>query len=234
MPIPPIALGSSSGFTDPPPLESCAAPTTLLGFVCPYSDIGSKVHPGFHPRSPGVPPPERSAFRVSHPPDGLLPLNFPATRTGTTHGVHPPELLPPVELYAFRRLCPPAVSDIAFFCSEDQEIEMPRNSRALFPTEDRTNTEPRTREGRYSHGLLWSPLRSVPRSAVGAVSRPVPSCAFCSRSRGIKCPALQGFASCPSRRHLSTPSCSLEVCSPGPAMTLSLRAMRSCRLPDWK
>jgi hypothetical protein len=31
---------------------------------------------------------------------------------------------------------------------------MPRNSRALFPTEDRTNTEPRTREGRYSHGLL--------------------------------------------------------------------------------
>jgi hypothetical protein len=54
----------------------------------PYSDINSKVH------SPGFPNPVRSAFRVFHPLDGLLPSSFPTSRAGTTHGVQPSRAFP--------------------------------------------------------------------------------------------------------------------------------------------
>jgi hypothetical protein len=51
---------------------------------------------------------------------------------------------------------------------------MPRNSRALFPTEDRTNTEPRTREGRYSHGLCGRLSEAFPDQPWGRFPVPFP------------------------------------------------------------
>jgi hypothetical protein len=49
------------------PRRGLSAPTTLLGFLRPYSDVSVEVH------GPGFPDPVRSAFRVSHPLDGFLP-----------------------------------------------------------------------------------------------------------------------------------------------------------------
>ena len=113
------------------PCRSPKTPATFMGFVRLYSDMGVKVH------GPGFPHPVRSACRVSHPLDGLLPSRFPATRTGATHEVHPTERFPSAEPHAFRRRCPLAVSGIACSCSEDQEFTMPRSSRALLPAEIR-------------------------------------------------------------------------------------------------
>jgi hypothetical protein len=115
------------------PRRSPRTPTTFMGFDRLYSDTGVKVH------GPGLPTPVRSACRVSHPLDGLLPSRFPATRTGATHEVHPTERFPSAEPHAFRRRCPLAVSGIACSCSEDQEFTMPRGSRALLPAEIRTS-----------------------------------------------------------------------------------------------
>ena len=114
------------------PRRSPKTPTTFMGFVRLYSDMGVKVN------GPGLPTPVRSACRVSHPLDGLLPSRFPATRTGATHEVHPTERYPSAEPHVFRRRCPLVVSGIACSCSEDQEITMPRNFRALLPAEIRT------------------------------------------------------------------------------------------------
>jgi len=123
----------------------------------PYSDISAEVH------KPGLPTPVRSAFRVSHPPDGFLPLGLPATRTGATHGVHPSELFPSAEPYVLRRLGPLAVPGIAYSCSENQKFTMPRGSRALLPAEIRTCRRPKPASGRCSLGF--------PR-----LSRAFPSC----------------------------------------------------------
>jgi hypothetical protein len=102
------------------------------GVSCPYSDVGEKIH------QPGIPAPVRSVFSVSHALDGLLPSRFPTTRIGAAHGVHPSEPFPSAEPYASRRLCPPAVSVITSSCSEDQEVMVTRDSRALLPAEIRT------------------------------------------------------------------------------------------------
>jgi hypothetical protein len=92
---------------------------------------GGPLFPGFQPRYV--------------PPSGFLTLltvfslhRFPATRTGTTRGVHPSELFPLTQPYAFRRQCPHAVSDIALFCSEDQKATMPRGSRVFLFVRIRT------------------------------------------------------------------------------------------------
>jgi hypothetical protein len=87
---------------------------------------------------PGIPNPVRSASRVSHPLDGFLPSSLPTSRAGATHGVHPSEPFPPAEPSAFRRPCPHAVSGNASSCSEDQEVTLPRSSRALLPARIRT------------------------------------------------------------------------------------------------
>jgi hypothetical protein len=59
-------LGPSSGHTGQSPPESIDS-SNPLEVSCPYSDVSVEVH------NPGVPPPVRSVFRVSHPLDGLLP-----------------------------------------------------------------------------------------------------------------------------------------------------------------
>lgn len=136
----------------------------------PYSDIGAEVH------KPGIPTPVRSASRVSHPPGGFLPPNFPATRTGATRGVHPSELFPFAEPYVLRRLCPLAVPGIAYSCSENQKFTMPRGSRALLPAKIRACRRPKPASGRCSLGF--------PR-----LSRAFPSC----RGSGFPDPSLLRF-----------------------------------------
>jgi hypothetical protein len=107
------------------------------GVSVPFSSIGREVH------WPGVPPPVRSAFRVSHPLDGLLPTLL-SDLEGRNHswGFGPPEPYPSAEPCTSRRLNPHAVSDIACSCSEDQEVTMPRNARALLSAEIRTCGKP--------------------------------------------------------------------------------------------
>jgi hypothetical protein len=107
---------------------------------------------------------------------------LPVPGTGAAHGVHPAERFPSVEPHAFQRLCPPAVPGIACSCSEDQEITMPRSSRALLPTEVRTRCGPRSAKADALMGVLASPERS-PRGAHPA-SRARPSCAFSRHPRG--------------------------------------------------
>jgi hypothetical protein len=107
--------------------------------------------------------------------------SLPVPGTGAAHGVHPTERFPSVELYAFQRPCPHAVSGIACSCSEDQEITMPRSSRALLPTEVRTRCGPRSAKADALMGFFASPERS-PRGAHPA-SRARPSCAFSRNPR---------------------------------------------------
>jgi hypothetical protein len=120
-----------------------------------YSDISTEIH------QPGLPHPVRSACRVFRPLDGLLPPGLPATRTGATHEVHPTEPFPSTEPYAFRRLCPLAVSGMACSCSEDQEVTMPRSSRALLPAEIRSSPGRSSAKPMLSWAFL--PLQSVSR-----------------------------------------------------------------------
>jgi hypothetical protein len=60
-------LDFPSGYVPNQPRRDREVPTTLMGFLRPYSDISVEVH------LPGLPHPVRSASRVFHPPDGLLP-----------------------------------------------------------------------------------------------------------------------------------------------------------------
>jgi hypothetical protein len=53
------------------PAEALRGSGDPHGVFIPYSDIHAEVH------QPGVPNPVRSASRVSHPPDGLLPPTLP-------------------------------------------------------------------------------------------------------------------------------------------------------------
>jgi hypothetical protein len=107
------------------------------GVSFPFSDVGREVH------WPGLPHPVRSACRVSRPLDGLLPhLLSDLEGRYRSWGLGPPEPYPSAEPYASRRLNPHAVPDIACSCSEDQEVTMPRNSRALLSAEIRTSGRP--------------------------------------------------------------------------------------------
>jgi len=117
---------------------------------------GGPLLPGFHPRF--VPPP------------GFLTLltafslhRFPVTRTGATRGVHPSELFPLTEPYAFRRRCPHAVSDIALFCSEDQKATMPRGSRVFLFVRIRIRSHRGAAESMLSWGFA-APLQSMTRT----------------------------------------------------------------------
>jgi hypothetical protein len=159
---------------------------SLPGIQRPYSDISAEVH------NPGLPTPVRSAYRVSHPLDGFLPPSFPATRTGATHGVHPSELFPSTEPYALRRLCPLAVSGIAYSCSENQKFTMPRGSRALLPAKIRTRHRPKPESGRCSPGIQ-SPLQSVPFVPRARLPGPFPRALFPLDLREVERPALQGL-----------------------------------------
>ena len=126
-------LAFPSRHTSLSPPKSCAAPARPSWGFFPFSDIGREVH------WPGVPIPVRSACRVSRPLDGLLPPLL-SDLEGRYHswGLGPPEPYPSAEPYTSRCLNPHAVSDIACSCSEDQEVTMPRNFRALLSAEIRT------------------------------------------------------------------------------------------------
>jgi hypothetical protein len=141
-----------------------------------YSDISAEIH------GPGFPHPVRSASRVSHPLDGLLPPHLPISRIGATHEVHPTEPFPSTEQYAFRRLCPLAVSGMACSCSEDQEVTMPRDSRALLPAEIRTTANRSPPKPMLSWACCASP--ELFPLTVGPASRTLPSCASHTRPRG--------------------------------------------------
>jgi hypothetical protein len=115
------------------PPKSCAASARPSWGFFPFSDWGREVY------SPGVPIPVRSAFRVFRPLDGLLPpLLSDLEGRYRSWGLGPPEPYPSAEPYTSRCLNPHAVFDIACSCSEDQEVTMPRNFRALLSAEIRT------------------------------------------------------------------------------------------------
>jgi hypothetical protein len=175
--------------TSPPEPESSGNPHGVLRL---YSDMGVKVH------GPGLPHPVRSAFRVSHPLDGLLPSRFPASRTGATHEVHPTERFPSAEPHAFRRRCPLAVSGIACPCSEDQEFTMPRSSRALLPAEIRTRGRPKSARADTLMGL-HTPLQSVPLGPWRRLPGTFPPALPSSDLREIGTAALQGFVASAGR-----------------------------------
>ena len=147
-------LAFPSRLTPLRPPESCAAPARPSWGFFPFSDKGSEVH------WPGVPYPVRSACRVFHPLDDLLPhLLSDLEGRYRSWGLGPPEPYPSAEPYASRRLNPHVVSDIACSCSEDQEVTMPRNSRALLSAEIRTCGKPGSATADALMG--FSPFRSL-------------------------------------------------------------------------
>jgi hypothetical protein len=157
------------------PRRSLPTPAALLRFPAPTAtSVRRSTNPGF-----------RTRFV---PPSGFLTLltvsslrHLPVSRTGATHGVHPAELFPLAEPYVFRRRCPRVVSDIAFFCSEDQRITMPRDFRTLLPARIRIPIRPEGRGDRCSPGSFASPKRSP--HTVEPASRLLPSCALIARSQ---------------------------------------------------
>jgi hypothetical protein len=175
------------------------------GVCCPYSDIGAggPRTRGIQPRY--VPPSGfRTLLTVSSPP------RFPIPETGAAHGVHPSERFPPVEPYAFRRRCPPAVSGIACSCSEDQELTMPRSFRALLTTEIRTRHRPRPGRADALMGFRASPEQS-PHGASPA-SRTRPSCAFPQPASGrLAGRRSRGWTHARTGGSLAKPAGSLEV-----------------------
>jgi len=169
------------GFDGPPrhtgkvPPESCAAPAAFMGFSAPTATSARRS------TYLGIPAPIRSAFRVSHPLDGLLPSRLPTSRIGATHGVRPAELFPSTEPCASRRLCPLAVSGIAYSCSENQKFTMPRSFRALLPAEIRTHNRPKPAPSRCSPGFFrlsraFPPCRGTSFPAPSLVRFVHPTC----------------------------------------------------------
>jgi hypothetical protein len=141
------------------------APPEPFGFQQPSWDF-APLQRHQHGRSSraGFPVPAPSVFRVSTLLTVCSPPRLLAHGTSATHGVHPAERFPSMEPYAFRRLCPLAVSGIACSCSEDQEFTMPRSSRALLSTEIRTCLGPRPAQAAALMGV-FAPLQSDPRAA---------------------------------------------------------------------
>ena len=197
----PVGLDGPSGHTDNALPESCAAPATLMGFRAPTTTWA------WRSTRPGLPTPVRSAFRVSHPLDGLLPPGFPTSRIGAVRGVHPSEPFPPAEPYAFG-----ATALMLFLASRSLALRTRRTRCPATP-------------GRYS---LQGSVPAVSRSSVradalmgfsaspelspdtgGSASRPLPSCTFAARSpRRSKRPVLQGldgYRVSPSREKRTTP-----------------------------
>jgi hypothetical protein len=169
--------------------RSLAAPTTLLGFLRPYSDISEEVH------GPGLPHPVRSAFRVSHPLDGFLP---PA----------PSDPEGPVPLMGFTlqslspsRSCTPFDADalLPFLASRSPALRTrrPRCPAASGRCSPRGSV-PVSTEADGADALLGfcaSPERSP--HTVEPASRLLPSCALQDRPRGGRpCGAPR-----PSRAH---------------------------------
>jgi hypothetical protein len=183
-------FGFPSGHTEtiPPEPHGTGDPHGVLRL---HSDISTEIH------QPGLPHPVRSAYRVSHPLDGLLPPCLPTTRIGATHEVHPPEPFPPAEPYAFRRQCPLAVSGMACSCSEDQEVTMPRGSRALLPAEIRTPASRSSPKPMLSWAFL--PLQSVPRLPWVRLPGPFLPALFTPALREVGRAALQGLTARSSR-----------------------------------
>jgi hypothetical protein len=139
-----------------------------MGFGAPIATrLGRSTDPGFHPRF--VPPSGFEALLT------VSSLPRPADPEGpaAAHGVHPAERYPSVEPYAFRRRGPPVVSGIACSCSEDQKFTMPRDSRALLPTEIRTFRGPRPAKADALMGF-FSPLQSGHRSPRVRFPEPCP------------------------------------------------------------
>ena len=157
------------------------------GVFCPFSDVSAEVY-----STRGFQPPVRSVSRVSHPLDGLLPPSLPITRIGAAPGVHPSELSPRAKLCASRRRCPHAVSDITSFCSEDQEVKMPRGSRALFPARIRTPSGQSPEEADTLLG--FKPLQSFPAPPWRRLPAPFPHVLPVPPLRETEHPALQGLA----------------------------------------
>ena len=144
----PVGLDGPPRHTDNTLPESCAAPTTLMGFCAPTTTWARRS------TQPGLPTPVRSAFRVSHPPDGFLPPDFPTSGVGAVRGVHPPEPFPPAEPYAFG-----ARALMLFLASRSLALRT-RRSRcpaAPGPCSLRGSVPahlPRLGAGRCSHGLF--------------------------------------------------------------------------------
>jgi hypothetical protein len=160
----PVGLAGPSGQSDNTPPESCAAPATLMGFRAPTTTSTRRST-----RS-GLPTPVCSAFRVSHPLDGLLPPCLPTSRIGAARGVHPPERFPPAEPYAFG-----AIALMLFLASRSLAL---RTRRSRCPAAPRLCSlrrsvpacEPwRTRDhaGRCSHGLFCLSGAFLRRSEIG-------------------------------------------------------------------
>jgi hypothetical protein len=172
----PVGLAGSSGYSEITPPESCAAPATLLGFCAPTTTSTRRS------TQPGLPTPVRSAFRVSHPPDGLLPPRLPASRTGAARGVHPPERFPPAEPYAFG-----ACALLLFLASRSLALRTRRSRcpaaprlcslRRSVPGQDLG--EPRFTRADALMGFSASPERSP--DAARSASRPLPSCTSTDR-----------------------------------------------------
>jgi hypothetical protein len=214
----PIGLAGSSGLSEIAPPESCAAPATLLGFCAPTTTSTRRS------TQPGLPTPVRSAYRVSHPLDGLLPPCLPISRTGAARGVHPPERFPPAEPYAFG-----AFALLLFLASRSLAL---RTRRSRCPAAPRLCSLRRSvpgcgpwrtkvHAGRCSHGLFCL-SGAFPRCR--EIGFPIASLMRFHRSTSeeVKRAALQGLdehRSSSSREGRPTP---LRF-SPGTALGLSRR-----------
>ena len=166
----PVGLAGPSGHSDNAQLESCATPATLMGFCAPTTTSTRRST-----RS-GFPTPVCSAFRVSHPLDGLLPPCLPITRIGAARGVHPPERFPPAEPCAFG-----AVALMPFMTSRSLAL---RTRRSRCPAAPRRCSlrrsvpacEPESTRADTLMGFSASPECSP--DAVRSASRSLPSCTF--------------------------------------------------------
>jgi hypothetical protein len=157
-----------------------------MGFLSPSAmSAGRSTGPGFHTRF--VPPAGFSALLTAY-----SLTCFPTSRAGTAHGVQgPPEPYPSTKPYASRRLNPHAVPDIACSCSEDQEVTMPRSSRALLSVEIRTGGEPGSAAADALMGFL--PQRNLkPEARAEPVTRPLPLPVSGSRTRRARSPGQSG------------------------------------------
>ena len=166
----PVGLAGPSGHSYDAPPESCAAPATLMGFCAPTTTSTRRST-----RS-GFPTPVCSAFRVSHPLDGLLPPCLPITRIGAARGVHPPERFPPAEPYAFG-----ARALMLFMTSRSLAL---RTRRSRCPAAPRLCSlrrsvpacGPESTRADALMGFFASPERSP--GAASPASRTLPSCTF--------------------------------------------------------
>jgi hypothetical protein len=164
-------LDFPSGYVPNQPRRDREVPTTLMGFLRPYSDISVEVH------LPGLPHPVRSASRVFHPPDGLLPPapsgpEGPVPLMGfTLQSFSPSQSRTPfgaVALLPFLASRAPALRTRRPRCPAAPGLCSPRGS-----VPDRAEARP----DRCSPGVCGASSEHDP-NAVGPASRPVPSCAF--------------------------------------------------------